>query len=173
MLLQKSDAYKFILAYYYRRLLMAVVVLSLYDYNALQVVFTLLLNLFFTALLLHYRPFESQLETRLECLNENICLLIIYSMFCFTSGSLPDGREREYVGYGMIGATCICFAVSMVLLLRAVKHLIWRLVIKCKRKAASKRLRRYLLERTEEETAYAHKVEERYLIALRNMRKCD
>lgn len=119
--------------------------LSLYNFNSLQILATLLLNHAYTCQMLHFQPYETRFEARYELFNECVCLATIFMMLCFTWGSLPEDRERETVGIVMICVTCLSFTVSLLLLLAAVKQFICRLAIQCKRRAAARRFQQHLL----------------------------
>ena len=60
LILSRKWASIFILAFYLRLALQAVIIFALYKYNVLQVQFTLILNLFYSCLLLSLRPYESR-----------------------------------------------------------------------------------------------------------------
>ena len=119
--------------YYYRRLLQAAIILSLFNFNVFQVMLTLLLNLFFVSQVLALRPYEDRVEQRLEIQNELVLLLTIYFMLLFLPDFI-DGKQQEGAGVTIIVVTCINFAINLIPMIKAIKESIWSLVIYCKKR---------------------------------------
>ena len=70
------------------------VILSLFNYNLIQVMSVLALNFIYACLLFAFKPYASEAEQRNEALNEILTLTTIYFMLLF----LPDlinGEMRE------------------------------------------------------------------------------
>lgn len=61
----------------------AMIILGLFDYDALQVCLSLLLNLFYTCLLAALNPIEDPTEQRYELQNECVLLITLQLMMLF------------------------------------------------------------------------------------------
>lgn len=66
--------------------------MSLYNFNLMQVILTLILNFAYLNMLVHLRPYSSRAEQVREIVNESVCVINIYFLFAFTSEDLMEAN---------------------------------------------------------------------------------
>ena len=111
--LKRSHATWFILCYFMRRLLQAVVILAMYTFPVAQILGTLAINLFYLVMVVHFQPYAERMEQTYETINELACLYTIYFMMLFTNMYIGDAETRDLVGLTLIGLSCTNFLVNM------------------------------------------------------------
>ena len=104
----------FFYAYFYRRLLLAVIILPLYDYSVLQVIFSLVLCLFYSCILVHMRPYASKQEQKYERFNEICILLTLYSILLYAEEYIDNALVGRQVGLCLVLITVINIITNIV-----------------------------------------------------------
>ena len=83
------------MAFLYRSVLQAVIILSLYRYPVLQVLLTLILNVTYTAMIIHLKVYRDRSEQMMEQLNEVVTIVTIYFLLCYTGQFVLDLKTRD------------------------------------------------------------------------------
>lgn len=136
--LSRSLAIRFFYAAYLRRFLQAAIILSLFDYNVLQVSLSLLLNLLYVCMLVAVKPFKDRVEQWYEFQNEFVLLATLEFMLLFV-GQATEGSQRESAGLVIVCIICLNFALNLLPIVVLLKHTVFQLITQCKQRQAQKR----------------------------------
>lgn len=123
--------------FFYRKLLLAVVILAGY-YNPLaQVLVCMIMQLIYTIFLLHFKPYRDANEQRLEVANEMTILANFYVLMTLIGSFFTNPKASDKAGYIFIGIVCISFVINFTpMLYLPLKSLFLR----CKRHYAIKKV---------------------------------
>ena len=83
---------------YLRRLLQAIFILSLYSFPVMQVLSSVVLNIFNLVVLLFYRPYKDKQDQISEALNSIASLLVLYCLMLFCGQLVGDKKALSDFG---------------------------------------------------------------------------
>ena len=106
----------FNLCFILRRLLTAILLITLRTFPGTQPPFFLVLSLCNLALMLTLKPYESTLQTRIELFNE-VCVGLCSLMFMLMTDYVEDFEQKRMAGWGLVAITLLSFAVNTLIAL--------------------------------------------------------
>ena len=121
-LLTRRVAATFIMINFYRRLMLAVLILKMYAYLSLQVLSALSIQLVYLIFISNYRVYKERGEHMTEFINEYITLLTIYFLMCFTGEFIGEALTMFKMGVSLISLTSLNFLYNILILLCKVKQ---------------------------------------------------
>lgn len=124
---------------FYRRLAMAMLILTFYFYPVIQVLLILGLNLTTVAILSSNQVLKSRLAYFREIMNESFCLAINYVLLCFTNDFMPASTTRNSLGIVLIWITLTNFALNILIMCCSAKQYL----IKRRQRRISKAVREH------------------------------
>ena len=171
---------RFVFWSYLRRLLQAIFILSLYSQPVMQVLSSVLLNIYNLVLIIHYRPYVSKQDQVSESLNSVASLLVLYCLMLFCGQLVGDKKALSDFGDLLIAISVTNLVVNVLPILRQLlKFLHQKFIRKAYRKLLKwilrkkqlKALRIRLQQRSEMEIEYGRKIERRANVAADNQAK--
>ena len=126
----------FIICFFYRRLISAICVFTIYSYPCLQAIFALFINLLYMAILMNLRPYRSRSDLVVELINQAACLTTVYFLLIFSGDYIFDGKVQNQIGITLISLTCINFVINFIPILLSIKEYIRQIMWRCKKKKA-------------------------------------
>ena len=112
--MSRGAATFFVLLFFYRRLLQAVITLGLYNYPAAQVILTMLLQLGYLCFILHFSVFKDRAEARQEIFNEVFQLLTIYFLMIWSGDFIQSLKVLSLTGIALIVLTGFNFIFNLI-----------------------------------------------------------
>ena len=103
----------FVWFYFYRRGIMPVLIMALFDHPIFQIMLILYLQLFYLIFILHVRVFKSPSEQRKEVLNEAVTLTILYMLLPMTGAFVDKPESKDKIGWAMIILTLTNFTANI------------------------------------------------------------
>jgi hypothetical protein len=101
----------------FRRFLMAVTIVFIYDMFSVQFFVTAMSIVFAVIITGHVKPFEKMEKHTFEQLNEVFLMVLIYHFVCFTP-FLPDPIVRVRIGFSFMGLELLNIAGSLLFVLQ-------------------------------------------------------
>ena len=128
----------YVLFGFLRRLLQAVIILVLWNFPVLQILLTLILNLFYLIFIVTYKPFNSTKEFVVEFINEQVTVISIYLLCLYAGDYIQDPQTKDHVGLAMVTITVLNFLMNLLVVFHSMYH---ETRARCIKRAATKKFK--------------------------------
>ena len=105
-----------LITFFGRRMLFAVILISMRASLWFQLLIQMLISLAISIYFVHFKPCETSSQTKLWAFNEIIILVIVVLLMCF-SDAVQDAKTRHQLGYGFIALSVGNIAVNLAFML--------------------------------------------------------
>ena len=128
--MSRKRASFYILVNFYRRILLAFVILWFYNYPVIQVISCLAIIMFTTIFIVQNRVFEARIHQNFAVFNEIVIIITIYFLMMFTDFFILNSEIRYQLGKPMVYLTIANFLVN---LLPVPYYITKWIILRCKR----------------------------------------